>query len=60
MLWLGSIKRARAPWDTLARLVVRTQIGYIAYKLQNPHSTITNSLNAVKELPANPCFPFMQ
>lgn len=21
---------------------------------------LTNSLNAVKELPANPCFPFMQ
>lgn len=35
MLWLGSIKRARVPQDTLARLVVQMQIGYIAYKLQS-------------------------
>ena len=34
-VWLGSIKRARAPQDTLARLVVQMQIGYIAYKLQS-------------------------
>lgn len=33
-VWLGSIKRARVPQDTLARLVVQMQIGYIAYKLQ--------------------------
>ena len=32
---VGFNKRARVPQDTLARLVVQMQIGYIAYKLQS-------------------------